>query len=127
MSFQQRRYTDCDTMEITEYERLVSSETEALQSKMTMAIDAAMNTIQTKQSELMMEIRSDPRKSAIPKKSIKLVLQISSEQERGENGSQRVPLYVQRPNRKLNRNRDNVWDKILEQNQRAMKELFGPK
>ena len=72
-------------MEITEYERLVSSETEALQSKMTMAIDAAMNAIQTKQSELMMQIRSDPRKSAIPKKSIKLVLQISSEQERNEN------------------------------------------
>ena len=97
-------------MEITEYERLVSSETEALQSKMTMAIDAAMNTIQTKQSELMIEIRSDPRKSAIPKKSIKLVLQISSEQESGENGSQRVPIYVRPPNmRRTKRNGGSLY------------------
>ena len=81
LSFQQRRYTDCDIMEITEYKRLVSSETEALQSKMTMAIDAAMNTIQTKQSELMMEIRSDPRKTAIRKRNITLRLEISHKQE----------------------------------------------
>ena len=68
-------------MEITEYERLVSSETQVLQSKMTRAIDAAMNSIQTKQSELMAEIKSDPRKSAIRKKNIKLNLQISTEKE----------------------------------------------
>ena len=69
-------------MEITEYERLVSSETQVLQSKMTRAIDAAMNSIQTKQSELMAEIKSDPRKSAIRKKNIKLNLQISIEKEK---------------------------------------------
>ena len=70
-------------MEITEYERLVSSETQVLQSKMTRAIDSAMNSIQTKQSELMAEIKSDPRKSAIGKKKVKLVLQISTEKENG--------------------------------------------
>ena len=69
-------------MEITEYERLVSSETQVLQSKMTRAIDAAMNSIQTKQSELMAEIKSDPRKNAIRKKNIKLNLQISIEKEK---------------------------------------------
>ena len=69
-------------MEITEYERLVSSETQVLQSKMTRAIDAAMSSIQTKQSELMAEIKSDPRKSAIRKKNIKLNLQISIEKEK---------------------------------------------
>ena len=70
-------------MEITEYERLVSSETEALQSKMTTAIDRAMNSIQAKQSELMAEIKSDPRKSAIRKKKVKLVLHISTEKVAG--------------------------------------------
>ena len=81
MSFQQRKYTDCDIMEIKEYERLVSSETQVLQSKMTRAIDDAMNSIQAKQSELMAEIKSDPRKSAIRKKNIKLNLQISMEKQ----------------------------------------------
>ena len=88
MSFQQRRYTDCDIMEITEYERLVTSETQALQSKMTAAIDASMNMIQTKQTELMDSIKSDPRRSAIRKKNIKLVLQISNEQEDDKNESE---------------------------------------
>ena len=68
-------------MEITVYERLVRSETEALQSKMTMAIDEGMKMIQTKQSELMGEIKCDPRKSGMSKRNIKLVLQISNKKE----------------------------------------------
>ena len=72
-------------MEITEYDRLVSSETESLQSKMTAAIDESMYLIQTKQTELMDSIKSDPRRSAIKKKNIKLVLQISNEQEDDKN------------------------------------------
>merc|ERR1712136_334647 len=74
-------------MEITQYDQLVSSETEALQSKMTRAIDAAMETIQRKQSELLANIKKDPRKSAIPRKNIRLVLQISNEQDCDRNGS----------------------------------------
>ena len=97
LSFQQRRFTDCDVMEITEYERLVRTETEALQSKMTNAIDAAMSTIQTKQSELMAEIKSDPRKSGMPKRNIKLVLHISNEKE--SDGQTRQPKASQRGHR----------------------------
>ena len=74
-------------MEITEYDRLVSSETEALQSKVRAAIDSSMNSIQTMQTELMDSIKSDPRRSAIKKKIIKLVLQISNEQENDKNKS----------------------------------------
>lgn len=81
LSFQQRRYTDCDTMEIADYEQLVSSEIEALQSKMTAAIDASMNMIQTKQAELIANIKSDPRKSSIKKTNVKLVLQVSFQVE----------------------------------------------
>ena len=72
-------------MEITEYERLVSSETVALQSKITMAIDAAMNSIQREQSVLMDKIRFDPRKTAIRRKNIKLRLEISNKQGGDEN------------------------------------------
>ena len=98
MNFQQRQYTDCDIVELAEYDRLVSNETEVLQAKMTTAIDSAMETIQTKQAELMAEIKSDPRKSSIGKKNIKLVLQISSDESDGKRGRpQRVKFtYIHR-------------------------------
>ena len=79
-------------MELAEYERLVSSETEKLQAKMTTAINSIMETIQTKQSELMAEIKSDPRNRSIGKKNIKLVLHISSEESDEERWRPRVTI-----------------------------------
>ena len=77
-------------MEIIEYERLVSSETQALRSKITMAIDAAMISIQREQSVLMDKIKFDPRKTAIRKKNIKLRLEISNEQGDDKNSNEKM-------------------------------------
>ena len=66
-------------MEIPEYERLVSSETKALQVKVTTAIDAAIKTVGTKQAELMNNIKTDPRNTHVKKIKIKLALEVSEE------------------------------------------------
>ena len=63
-------------MGITEYDKLVASETEKLQTKINSAIDNALKTIEKKQTELMTNIKNDPRKSAVDSMSLGLKLKI---------------------------------------------------
>ena len=76
LNFKQRRFTDCDTMAITEYENLVASEIIKLQTKVTSVIDNALKTIEKKQTELMANIKLDPRKSPVDNMSLELELKI---------------------------------------------------
>ena len=76
LNFQQQRLTDCDTIEITEYDKLVASETQKLQTKVSLAIDNALKTIEKKQTELITDIKNDPRKSAVDSMSLDLKLKI---------------------------------------------------
>ena len=77
MNFQQRHDTDCDTLPLTEYEKLVASETNHVQAKVTAAIDKAMETIALEQSELMENIKCDPRKRAAERMTLQLDFKIS--------------------------------------------------
>ena len=77
MNFQQRHDTDCDTLPLTEYEKLVASETNHVQAKVTAAIDKAMETIANKQSELLANIKFDPRKRTGEKMILELDFKIS--------------------------------------------------
>lgn len=78
-----RQSNNCDTMSIIEYERLVASETKHLETKcataINAAIDAAINAIENKRSELLEKIKSDPRQSAIQR--INLDLDIRSKNQ----------------------------------------------
>ena len=65
-------------MEIKIYEELVATEIKRLQTKMTAAIDQSMETIAKKQSEIMANIRLDPRKNSILIMNVELELKISS-------------------------------------------------
>ena len=76
MNFQQQD-TDCDTMPLKDYEKLVASETKHVQAKVTAAIDKAMETIANKQSELLANIKFDPRKRAAEKMTFELDFKIS--------------------------------------------------
>ena len=76
MHFQQRQDTDCDTMPLKDYEKLVASETKHVQAKVTAAIDKAMETIANKQSELLTNIKFDPRKRAAEKMIFELDFKI---------------------------------------------------
>ena len=77
LNFQQRQSTDCDTMKIEEYEKLVTEETELLQTKVTSAIDSAINKIEKEQSVMIAKLKFDPRKSSISKVSWEVELKIS--------------------------------------------------
>ena len=65
----------CDVMEISEYESLVTSQSKALQVKVAAVIDEAIKTMDSKQTELMNNIKRDPRKIDIEMLPIKLVLE----------------------------------------------------
>ena len=64
-------------MEISEYDRHVAKETKTLQLKVTAVIDDAIKTMGTKLTELLDNIKRDPRKSEMETIEMKLVLQIS--------------------------------------------------
>ena len=72
-----RQSTDCDTMTIAEYERLVASETEQMQTKVNASIDRAISMLEDKRSELLTKIKADPRKSEIQRINLDLQLQTS--------------------------------------------------
>ena len=78
LNFQQRKLTDCDTMGLKEYDNLVASETKTLQTKVSLAIDNALKTIEKKQTELMTIIKNDPRKSSMDSMSLSLKLKIKN-------------------------------------------------
>ena len=78
MNFQQRKLTDCDTIGLKEYDNLVASETKTLQTKVSLAIDNALKTIEKKQTELMTIIKNDPRKSSMDSMSLSLKLKIKN-------------------------------------------------
>ena len=63
-------------MGLKEYDNLVASETKTLQTKVSSAIDNALKTIEKKQTELMTNIKNDPRKSAMGSMSFGLELKI---------------------------------------------------
>ena len=67
----------CDVMEISEYDRLVAKETKTLQVKVTAVIDEAIKTMGMKQTELLDNIKLDPRNSEMETIQMKLVLQTS--------------------------------------------------
>ena len=83
----------CDVMEISEYERLVAKETKTLQLKVTAVIDDAIKTMGTKQTELLDNIKRDPRKSEMETIEMKLVLQTSKKTQNSEH--QRINLVIQ--------------------------------
>ena len=65
---QQRQPADCDVLTITEYEELVASKTQFLQNQ----VSAAIDEIEKKQSELLAQIKLNPRNNASQKISIEL-------------------------------------------------------
>ena len=72
MKAPQRRPVDCDVLTITEYEELVTRKTQYLQNQVSTAIDEAIDEMDKKQSELLAQIKSDPRNIAPQKISIEL-------------------------------------------------------
>ena len=72
MKAPQRRPVDCDVLTITEYEELVTRKSQYLQNKVSTAIDKAIDRMDKKQSELLAQIKSDPRNSALQKISIEI-------------------------------------------------------
>ena len=77
LTLQQRQFNQCDTMEFEDYEKLIEKEIKLLQTKVTVAIDKGINSIEKKQSELIAKIKADPRKSAIESMKLELVLKTS--------------------------------------------------
>ena len=67
---QQRQPIDCNVLTITEYEELVASKTQYLQNQVSTAIDEAIDEMDKKLSELLAQIKSDPRNIAPQKISI---------------------------------------------------------
>ena len=63
-----RQPADCDVLTITEYEELVASKTQFLQNQ----VSAAIDEIEKKQSELLAQIKLNPRNNASQKISIEL-------------------------------------------------------
>ena len=63
-----REPADCDVLTITEYEELVASKTQFLQNQ----VSAAIDEIEKKQSELLAQIKLNPRNNASQKISIEL-------------------------------------------------------
>ena len=72
LKVQQRQPADCDVLTIKEYEELVANKTQYLQNQVNTAIDEAIDEIEKKQSELLAQIKSDPRNIAPQKISIEL-------------------------------------------------------
>ena len=77
LTLQQRQFNQCDTMEFESYEKLIEKEIKLLQTKVTVAIDKGINSIEKKQSELIAKIKADPRKSAIESMTLELELKTS--------------------------------------------------
>ena len=72
MKAQQRQPADCDVLTITEYEELVASKTQYLQNQVSTVIDKAIDEMDKKQSELLAQIKSDPRNNVFQTISIEL-------------------------------------------------------
>ena len=70
MGSSQRNNDHCNTMEMLEYENLVASEGNALQEKVSAAMDEAFHIMEIMQSKLDAEIKADPRKSRIIQRKI---------------------------------------------------------
>ena len=66
----ERNNEHCNTMEMLEYENLVASEGNALQEKVSAAMDEAFHIMEIMQSKLDAEIKADPRKSRIIQRKI---------------------------------------------------------
>lgn len=79
LTVQAGQSSDCDVMEISEYERLVASQTRALQQKMTIALDELFPNIASLQTDLMDKIKLDPRKTDIFKTDVTITVTISEE------------------------------------------------
>ena len=61
LNFEQREFTDCDVMEIADYNRLQISQVNDLQANVDAAKNEANKYILTKQAKLMELIKEDPR------------------------------------------------------------------
>ena len=68
LKVQQRKPADCDVLTIKEYAELVASKIKYLQNQ----VSAAIDEIEKKQSELLTQIKLNPRNNASQKISIEL-------------------------------------------------------